>query len=50
MGIFSDMGIEDAICYPALNTSTSLDIATGAYEKGVLNRWYLNGGLPSMFG
>lgn len=50
MGIFSDMGIEDAVCYPALNTSTSLDIATGAYEKGDLNRWYLNGGLPSMFG
>lgn len=50
MGMLDDLGISDATVYPALNTGTSLDIATGIYEKGSDGKYYLNGGVPPMLG
>ena len=50
MGMFDELGAADAIVYPSLNTSTALDILTGVFELGENNKYYLNGGLPFMFG
>lgn len=50
MGMFDEIGLDDAVIYPALNTNTSLDMATGTFELGANNKYYLNGGLPPFFG
>lgn len=50
MGMFDELGVSDAMVFPALNTSTAMDIVTGTFEKGMHGKYYLNGGLPGMFG
>ena len=50
MSMFSNLGVKDATIFPALNTSTPLDIVTGVFEQGKDGKHYLNAGIPPMFG
>ena len=45
MGLFSEVGVENAQMYPYINVGSMIDIATGTFELGINGEWLLNGGL-----
>lgn len=45
MGLFSEVGVENAQIYPYINVGSMIDIATGTFELGINGEWLLNGGL-----